>query len=114
MNTLLFTDVDYNSDEAWGAFELEHGVQHEAVYEAILRTGSAPYYLDLFNFPRENDKNYLLDHWQVHVSNASLLSLTGVPDLSTYDFANHPEQWQDFAQLHAQVHQNENTALGLT
>lgn len=110
MNSLLFSDVAIESPEAWGQFQLAHGVAHQGVYEAMLRNDLVPFYLDLFVFPREDNQTYLLDHYQAHLSNAGLLGIQDIPDLSTYDLSS---EWADFAALHAVVHFNENQALGL-
>lgn len=112
MNSLFYTDVLFENDDSWGAFQLQHGVNHEGVYEAMLRNDLSPFYLDLFTFPREDNKQYLLDHYQAHLSNATLLNLPGIPDLSTVDFSD-SDQREDWLSLHAIVHDNENAVLGL-
>lgn len=112
MDALLFTDVAFESEESWGGFELVHGVTHQAVYDAMLQQSLEPFYLDLFSFPREGNQSYLLDHYQAHLSNAALLGLPDIPDLSSVDLAD-PTQRDDWLQLHALVHANENGILGL-
>lgn len=112
MNPFLFVDVDIKSDESWGAFEITHGITHQTTYQAILALDKVPVYLPLFDFPREDNQNYLLDHWEVHRSNASALGLASIVDLSTVDLSN-PQQYLEWMQLHSQVHLNEQAALAL-
>ena len=115
MNALLLADAPFDSDESWGAFQLQHGISHQTVYEYILRSdalGNTPTYFPLFDFPRDGNQEYLLDHNQAHLSNARLLNLPGIPDLSTYDLTDEG-QFRDFMILHAQVHANEDRAIGL-
>lgn len=115
MNALLFADIAFDSDEAWENFQLLHGLSHQTVYEQISQTdtmGNVPTYFPLFTFPREDNTDYLLDHWRVHQSNAALLGLTDLPDLSSVDLSDEG-QFRDWNALHAQVHLNENVALGL-
>jgi hypothetical protein len=115
MNTLLFTDVLFESDEDWGSFELMHGMAHQKAYDTILQLETLPnipLYLDMFEFPRENNDEYLLLHWQAHQSNAALLGLVDLPDLSTVDLSDEGQRMDWLAQ-HALVHFNENQALGI-
>lgn len=112
VNTLLFTDVIFDSDESWGAFQVVHGVAHQTVHDALLRLNLVPFFVPLYDFPREGNAEYLLDHYQTHLSNASLLGIVGVPDLSSYDLDSEG-QFIDFLALHAQVHAAENQALGI-
>lgn len=116
MNPLLFTDVSFDSDEAWENFGLLHGISHQQVYSQIIAQETltnAPTYYPLFDFPREENQDYLLDHWRVHQSNASLLGITNLPDLSTVDLSDQG-QFQDWLAQHAIVHLNEMVALGIT
>lgn len=110
MNARLFTDVDYNSDESWGAFQLAHGITHQTTYEALLARDLVPVFFPMFDFERENNGDYLLDHWEVHRSNAAALGLPQIVDLSKVDLSN-PREYQSWMQLHAQVHLNEQRAL---
>jgi hypothetical protein len=112
VNVLLFTDVEFDSPEAWENFQLIHGMAHQRVYDLLLEQNTVPMFLPLFDFPRNGNQDYLLDHWQVHRSNALLLNITSVPDLATYDLTDQG-QYEDFLSLHAQVHQIENDALGI-
>lgn len=112
LNALLFGTLEYDSPDAWAGFDLEHVGMHAAVYDAMLKRNLIPFYLPLAGFPRDGDEQYLLDHWQVHISNAQLLGLPGIPDLATVDLDD-PLQFADWVELHAQVHANENLALSL-
>ncbi len=112
MNALLFRNVEFDSPDSWATFDLNHVGMHAAVYDAMLRRNLVPFYVPLAGFPREENDDYLLDHWQVHVSNARLLGLPGIPDLGTVDMSD-PLQFSDWTDLHARVHENENVALGL-
>lgn len=115
MNTLLFTDIAFDSDEAWQAFQLMHGMAHQQVYDNILRAdqlGNVPFFAPLFDFPREDNQEYLLDHWTTHLSNAKILGIVTVPDLSSVDLSD-PGQYSDWLAIHAQVHATENAVLGI-
>jgi len=111
MSPLLFTDVRFGDDEAWQAFDMIHGITHQTTYQAMLAQNLIPMYLDMFGFPQKDNANYLLDHWQIHQSNARLLGLT-IPDLSSVDLTDE-SQYQDWLKFHATVHLNENAALGI-
>ncbi len=90
-----------------------HGVRSSCCTD--LRTRARPRRWARWTFSRstrENGADYLLDHYQAHLSNASLLNLPGIPDLSSVDLAD-PNQYGDWMALHAQVHANEDSALGL-
>lgn len=113
MNPLLFTDVIFDSDEAWESFNLIHGVQHQTVYESIMALDLLPIYTDLFEFPKEGNADFLLDHWRVHQSNALLLGIVLPFDLSTAALDD-PVQYDVWMSQHAQIHANENVALGIT
>ncbi len=113
MNPLLFTDVDFDSDEAWQSFGLQHGVAHQTVYNGIMAMDLLPVYTDLFEFPREDNQGYLLDHWRVHQSDALLLGIVLPFDLSTADLTDRG-QYEDWLSQHALIHLNENVALGIT
>lgn len=111
MNALLLADVEFDSPFSWGAFQLVHGMTHQSVYDALVKRNLVPFFVPLYDFPREDNSEYLLDHYQTHLSQANLLGIVGVPDLSTYDLGNQG-QFVDFLALHAQVHAAENAALG--
>ncbi len=113
LNALLFQTVEFGSEDAWAGFDLQHTGMHAAVYDAMLKRNLVPFYVPLAGFPREDNTAYLLDHWQVHISNAELLNLPGIPDLGTVDLSD-PLQFADWVQLHALVHKNENLALEIT
>lgn len=115
MNALLFSDVRYDSEEDWSAFELMHGMAHQKVYDTILQLETLPnipFFLDMFDFPREGNDEYLLYHQQAHQSNATLLGIKDMPDLSTVDFSDEGQR-NDWLAQHALVHFNENQALGI-
>lgn len=114
MNTEMYIDVPTNSEEAWQAFALAHGMDHDTVAAAIIQKGFAanPQLYPLYDFPRLRNGDYLYAHYQVHLANATALNITDLPDLSTADFSN-PEQVSDWLDLHQQVHLAENQVLGL-
>ena len=112
MNDLLFTDVEFDSLEAWENFQLIHGMSHQKVYDTLLAQNKIPLFFPLFDFPRLDNEQYLLDHWEVHKSNATFLNILSVPDLSSYDLSRRGD-YEDFLNLHAQVHRIENKVLGL-
>ena len=108
--------MEFDSDESWGGFELMHGMAHQKVYDTINQKdtlGNVPAFSPLFDFPREDNSDYLLDHWRVHQSNAQLLGITLPYYLSTADFQNQ-SSFVDWLAQHAVIHANENTALGLS
>lgn len=113
MNSLLWTDVDFDSDEAWQGFSLMHGTQHQTVYQAIMAKDLLPIYTDVFTFPREDNADFMLDHWRIHQSNALLLGITMPYDLSSADL-NDRGQYSDWLAQHAIIHANENQTLGIT
>ncbi len=113
MNPLLFTDVAFDSDEAWESFKLQHGLSHQTVYQGIMSRDLLPVYTDMFEFPKKDNGDFLLDHWRVHQSNALLLGIPLPYDLSTTDLTDEG-QYQDWLAQHALVHLNENVALGIT
>lgn len=113
MNALLFTDVDYESDDSWGGFELAHGLTHQTVYEALLYVSdmtTVPVYYPLYVFPRRGNNEYLLNHYYTHLANARVLGIVGLPDLSTVDLED-DQQRDDWMKLHADVHAAENAIL---
>lgn len=110
MNPLLFTDVQLDADDSWGSFELIHGVTHESTYTALLARNLVPFWVPLFEFPREDNHEYLLSHWQVHQSTARLLGIAGYPDIGSADFQDEG-QYQQWMALHAQIHAQEEAAL---
>lgn len=112
MNTDILIDVPFESLEAWEAFDLTHGMIHQTAYLALLRLGKVPTFYPLFGFPRIDNKEYLLDHWEVHQSQARLLNITGVPDLSVINLEDRA-QFVDWLAIHAQVHAAENKVLGI-
>lgn len=113
MNALLWTDVQFDSDEAWQGFTLMHGTQHHTVYQAIMAQDLLPVYTDMFSFQREDNTDFLLDHWRVHQSNALLLGIQLPYDLSSADLSDQ-NQYTDWLAQHAIIHANENQALGIT
>ena len=113
MDALLFSDIDFDSDEAWEAFTLQHGIAHQSVYQDIMAKNLVPIYTLMFDFPRDDNQDYLLDHWRVHQSNALLLGITLPYDLSTADLSD-PGQFKDWNAQHSIIHLNENNALGIT
>ena len=58
------------------------------------------------------DTNWMFDHWARHQEECSHLGIA-VPDLSVVDL-NNEEQYLDWMQLHGQLHQFQNLALGIT
>ncbi len=113
MNANVLLDAPFDSEEGWEAFDLLHGHIHQTAYLALLRQGKVPIFYPLMGFPRRNNEEYLLDHWAVHQSQARLLGIGGVPDLSVVDFTDRA-QFDDWLQLHAAVHARENAALEIT
>lgn len=112
MSPVLLGAVDFDSEEAWGSFQLIHGISHQSIQGAMLKQGLIPFYLPLLEFPRDDNAQYLLDHYQVHLSTTRLLGLAGVPDLATVDFDSE-DQFYNWLRLHAAVHAAENAALGI-
>lgn len=112
MSPLLMVDVTYDSDESWESFSMIHGMSHQTVYEFMARRNLAPFYPPLYDFPKDRNDDYLLDHYKTHLSNAILLGLPGFPDLSSVDLSN-PSEMKDWLAYHALVHQQENRALGI-
>ncbi len=112
MNPLLLADARIEDEYSWGAFELQHGVMHETTYDRMLKRGLVPLHFPLGDFPREDNQDYLLAHWEEHRSIARLLNLPDIPDLATVDLSD-PGQATDWLELHAFVHRNENLALGI-
>ncbi len=112
MNANLFDDIPFDSEDAWGAFQINHGVTHHSVYRAILAQGKIPFYLPLFEFPRLENSGYLNDHYQVHRSQARLLGISQIADISIGDFED-PSQFANWLKIHAQIHAVENQVLGL-
>ncbi len=78
----------------------------------MLRRDAIPFYFPLLEFPRDENAEYMLDHYQAHLSNARLLGLPGIPDISSFDLQDEG-QFRDFLAQHAIVHLNENRALNL-
>lgn len=112
MNTLLFVDVSVQDPESWGNFQLLHGMAHDEVYRKLLAANLVPFFLPLYDFPAADNAGYLMDHYMVHLSQARLLGLPGIPDLSAVELGD-PLASRDWLTLHAIVHDNENRALGL-
>ncbi len=113
MNAILFADVPTDSQEGWQAFTLAHGMDHDTVYATMLKLDKVPEFYPMYEFPRENNDDYLMMHQTVHQSNASLLGIVDLPDLATIDFSD-ADQLADWLVAHQSVHLAENTALGLT
>jgi hypothetical protein len=112
MSPTLFTTVDFNSEEAWAGFTLMHGISHQTTHLAMLAKNLQPDAFPMFDFPREGNQGYLLDHNAVHQSNARLLGLPLPIDLSTVDLSD-AKQYQDWMLIHASIHADENLALGI-
>lgn len=113
MNASLLIDVPFNEPEAWAAFDMLHGQIHQTAYLALLRLGKAPTFFPIFGFPRLDNQEYLFEHWLVHQSQARLLGITGIPDLSVSDLGDR-EQFDNWLQMHAAVHVAENKALSIS
>lgn len=108
-----FALVPFDSEEAWPAFDLDHGVMHSREQEAILAMGIDVDLPPMYDFPRRDNVAYLIDHWQVHRAISVALGGLTVPDISQADF-NDPAQFDDWMQAHAQLHVAELARLGLT
>ena len=109
---MLLSDTLVDVEEGWDAFTFAHGMDHDTVFTKMLTLNFIPAYYPLYDFPKEQNDDYLFLHNEVHKSNAIFLNISGVPDLSTVDFSDR-NQVSDWMNEHQAVHIAENTALGL-
>jgi hypothetical protein len=89
-------------------------LSHQTINEFMQRKGLKPTILPLNSDPRVNQQ-WLQDHWVQHQNEFLLLGLgiDNLPDLSVVDF-NDEEQYLDWMQQHASVHDYVNSVLGIT
>lgn len=113
MSPELFAYVRFSSVEDWDNFTLVHGMAHQTTEEAMLRMSLTPELYPMLDFPRVDNTEYLLAHYAAHQSNAHLLNLPSIPDISQVNMADESD-FNNWMQLHAIIHQAENAALGIT
>ncbi len=112
MSSAVLIDVDFDSEEAWEAFALDHGIEHQTVYSAMAARNLLPDFYPAMEFSRNDNDDYLLYHYQMHQSNARLLGIPSIVDISTVDL-NDRGEYYDWLQIHAAIHANEKISLGM-
>ena len=111
MNLSPFSDLPFGDDDAWDDFSLAHSLAHDKIAQVMYSNSNYYETYPLEETP-QHDRNWLLNHQSEHQSIFSLLNLTGLPDLSTVDFAKQDE-FEDWVFLHSQIHTTINAQLGI-
>ncbi len=111
MNLTPFSDNPFDDDDAFKDFGLAHGLAHDKIAAVMYDAGFFYEAYPLYD-ARANDRDWLLTHQQEHQSIFAQLGLNGLPDLATVDLRNEDE-WEDWNDQHAQIHERINAFLGI-
>ena len=112
MNIDITADVTFDSQPSFLDFVGLNELAHNAIVNAAVQKGFVIQSRPLDN-PLGNMKGWLLDHYIQHKAEFDALGLTGLPDISTVDLED-KEQFKDYMQIHASLHELENAKVGLT
>ena len=111
MNLGPSADIPFEDHNGFLDFLGRNEVAHSGYAQALAARGyevSAPQPL---GDPRETP-DWLNDHYQRHIDECSSLNIA-VPDLSSVDLKQ-KDQYLDWMLLHAELHDLQNLALGIT
>lgn len=112
MNLGPWVDTPFDDADAFGDFQLVHGLAHDQFASVMYQQGKVYTTYPLMDAPSEN-KDWLLTHQQEHESIYAQLGLTGLPDLATVDLRK-DDEYETWMQLHTQIHAQINATLGIT
>ena len=114
MNLDIASDNPFDDESAFVDFLGQNEIAHQQINEHIVKSGLIPMVFDISSNPKENP-NWLQDHYQLHLNEFDILKLgvDSLPDISVVDFKDR-EQYEDWMQTHASIHDAVNQALGIT
>lgn len=110
VNIVIFADAPFEDNDAFLDFLMAHEISHSGIAVKIASLGGFVSSRPLGQKPEE-DKDWMLDHYQIHLEIGSYLSQP-VPDLMGYDLSVQ-EQHEEWMTIHSNVHSNINSALGI-
>lgn len=113
MSSALLREVNFDSADSWNIYALDHGIAHATVSGRIIAAGKSAYLFPLYDFPREENADYLVHHYLAHKSYATALGLGAIADISQADFMDR-RQFNDWHYLHSLIHLAEDNALGIS
>jgi hypothetical protein len=114
MNLLILSTFNKDDDLEWNLWNVAHLVTHNRLFTATVKTG-----VNVLNFPIDveevrPDEIWKQTHYEMHQSLSFGLGLGYVPfNMADVSF-DEEQQFKDWHLLHALVHKQLNTALGLT
>lgn len=111
MNLDASADIPFEDEEGFMDFLGQNEIAHAGFAQALAQRGYVVSWPQPFGNPGEFP-DWLNDHWQRHIDECSTLGIA-VPDISSVDLKD-KEQYLDWMLLHAQLHDLQNTALGIT
>lgn len=111
MNLNMSADTPFGNDEAFLDFLGQNEIAHITYGRFLADRAYLVSALPPLGNPLETP-DWLADHWQRHTDECTTLGIS-VPDLSVVDLRNE-EQYLDWMLLHAQLHEAQNLALGIT
>jgi hypothetical protein len=106
----IFTNNPIEDKGSMQDFLLANSLAHNQIATAMQQRGLAVISYPLTNI--DSAINWLSDHTQIHENEFAQLGLVGLPNLEDVDF-DEQQQYHDWQELHAAVHQAVSTALGL-
>ena len=111
MNIDNSADSPFGNEESFLDFLGQNEIAHIAFGAALARRGYQVSSPPPIGNPQEHP-DWLNDHWLRHRDECATLGIE-VPDLSVVDLKQE-DQYLDWMLLHADLHQQENVALGIT
>ena len=110
MDMMIFADTKFDDEDSMKYFRLQNSLSHSNIAKSFKRSG-----LPIESYPLNtvgDEKDWLLVHNEVHQQEIVNLGITEQVDLSEVDFSNQ-EQFYEWMQRHALLHQYVENALGL-
>jgi hypothetical protein len=105
------SEAPFGDDESFLDFLGQNELSHISIGKALALNGYILTSAPPIGNPLETS-DWMLDHWQRHREECLPLGIP-VPDLSTANLRDEVE-YEDWMQLHAILHEQENSLLGIT
>ena len=103
-------DTPFDDEQGFLSFLGDNEIAHIAFASRLAQLGVVITNIIPVGSPYD-DTNWMFDHWARHQEECSHLGIA-VPDLSVVDL-NNEAQYLDWMELHGQLHELQNTALGI-
>jgi hypothetical protein len=110
MDMSIYTDMPFDDKEAKKSFLLDNSLSHALIGKTLEQLGKSINAYPLNEMG--NEKDWLNNHNDLHHQELILVGINQDIDLADVDMKD-KQQWYDWMQQHALIHNYVNSALGI-